>query len=183
MEVVVDTNVGMVANRVMGEASRECVMACARRLGALMTSDRLILDDTRRILSEYVPNLSARGQPGIGTAFLKWVLTNLHNADRCRLVTITPRAEDERDFEEFPRDAALAHFDLSDRKFVAVAVAANGHIPILQAVDSAWWGLRAPLRTNGIVVEFLCPKDIRRFAGRRGGRSSPRSPRQAKRTR
>jgi len=182
MEVVVDTNVGMVANGVMGDASRECVITCARRLGALMNSDRLVLDDSRRILREYMSNLRPSGQPGVGTAFLRWVLTNLHNPERCRLVAITPR-EDERDFEEFPRDAALAHFDLSDRKFVAASVAANGPIPILQAVDSAWWRLRESLRTNGIVVEFLCPADIRRFAGRRVERVSPRAPRRAKRAR
>ena len=183
MEVVVDTNVGMVANGVMGDASTGCVITCARRLGELISSDRLVLDDSRRILGEYVSNLRSGGQPGVGTAFLRWVLTNLHNPERCRLVAITPRAEDERDFDEFPRDAALDHFDFSDRKFVAVSVATNGPIPILQAVDSAWWRLRDSLRANGVVVEFLCLADIRRFAARRTGRSSPHTSRRAKRAR
>ena len=37
------------------------------------------------------------------------------NPKRCSKVSLTPRPEDPRDFEEFPRDEALAGFDPSFR--------------------------------------------------------------------
>jgi len=169
MEIVVDTNVGVVANNdSAGHASPECVLACVRRLQTLMRGERLVLDDDWRIVREYKDNLRPSGQPGVGTAFLKWVLTNLRNPDRCRMVRITPRSEDERDFEEFPRGESLRGFDPSDRKFVAVSMTSRPPIPVLQAVDSGWWRLRHELRANGAIVDFICPDDIQQ--GRRSRR-------------
>jgi hypothetical protein len=81
---------------------------------------KLVLDDMWRIIGEYMQNLRRSGEPGVGDAFLRWVLTNKDNPQRCDLVTITPV---ENDFREFPADAALSDFDPSDRKFIAVALA------------------------------------------------------------
>ncbi len=161
MELVVDTNVPVVANGRSEQASPKCVSRCTVRLNQLMCSGKLVLDDSRRILKEYMANLRSAGQPGPGDAFLKWVHTNYSNPDRCDLVEITPRDASETDFEQFPPDAALADFDKTDRKFVAVALAHREQPPILQAVDTRWWELKEALIAAGVTVDFLCEENIR----------------------
>ena len=80
----------------------------------------VLLDYSRLILAEYLRNARPSGEPGAGDAFLKWLLTNLTNTQRCAWVSITP--EGNRGFEEFPDRPDLAGFDDDDRKFVAVAL-------------------------------------------------------------
>lgn len=63
-------------------------------------------------------------------------------------------------FVEFPDHEGLKDFDISDRKFVAVANAHESKPPILQATDSKWWGWKAHLAQCGITVQFLCPEEI-----------------------
>ena len=161
MELVVDTNVAVVANGMSEQASPECVSKCAVRLSQLMRKGKLVLDDGRRILKEYMANLRSAGQPGPGDAFLKWVRTNYSNPERCNLVQITPKDSSETDFEQFPPDTALADFDKTDRKFVAVALAHHEKPAILQAVDTKWWEVKESLVEAGVTVDFLCEKDIR----------------------
>jgi len=164
MIAVVDTNVPIVANgKRSPQASLECVATCARRLDALMKTGKLVLDDGWLILNEYKKHLRSSGQPGPGDAFLKWVLTNRRNPNRCELVTITPHGSDPNNFVEFPPDPRLNGFDPADRKFVAVSRARLPHPPILQAVDPGWWKFRKVLAENGVTTEFLCEADIRRY--------------------
>lgn len=127
MKVIVDTNVAVVANGRgrSPQASPSCVLRCVGRLRDLQLHHTLVLDDGWRILREYLRELSPAGQPGVGDAFLKWVLTNQANPARCEQVRIIPRdaAQPGGELCEFPDDPALAGFDPSDRKFVAVALA------------------------------------------------------------
>jgi len=163
--VVVDTNVPVVSNRRSDQASPACVIACIERLKRIieMEAERLALDAGWLIISEYQHNLKSEGQPGFGDAFLKWVLTNWANLERCERVVITPLDGNPTDFQEFPRDPGLAHFDPSDRKFIAVALAGEGRRPVVQAVDTKWWQANDALIRNGVVVEFVCEDDIRRL--------------------
>lgn len=161
MLVVVDTNVPVVANGKSTQASPNCVKECLHRIGRIIQGqDRLVLDNHWRILREYQSNLSPSGQPGIGDAFLKWVLTNQANRKKCECIHITNIDSGEDDFVEFPIDPDLKNFDRSDRKFVAVALAHKRHPVILQAVDTDWWVARQALQRNGVRVKFLCPEDI-----------------------
>jgi len=167
MTAVVDTNVAVVANRRSQQASPDCVITCVERLRQIMSGwVKLVLDDMWRIIGEYMRNLRSSGEPGVGDAFLRWVLTNKDNPERCELVTITP-VDTENDFREFPSDPALSDFDPSDRKFIAVALAHPQKPPVLQAVDSKWWGFRDVLQRNGVAVEFICADDIQRIHQRR----------------
>ena len=111
--------------------------------------------------------MRSKRQPGLGDAFLKWVLTNHSNPDRCELVSITPRDEEFADFAEFPRCDSLGDFHSDDRKFVAVALAHRDHPPILQAVDTEWWEMRGELAKAGVTVDFLCPDDMDTMAKRK----------------
>ena len=130
---VVDTNVPLVASERSG-MSPECVNACSSKLRQVMTSGIVVIDDGWRILGEYMNKLSASGQPMIGDAFLRWVLTDRANPNRCRQVPSVPKNGSEADFEEFPAHQGLRRFNPSDRKFVAVAAACpGGPVPILQA--------------------------------------------------
>ncbi len=163
MSLVIDTNVPVVANGLNTNLPPQCVNACVREVAALMKSGthKLVLDDEWRIIREYSANLLSSGQPGLGETFLQWVLTNRMNPNRCELVRITPTNGGGNDFQEFPRDAELADFDPSDRKFVAVALAHPERPEILQAVDSKLWRFRSVLRRNGATVRFLCEEYVR----------------------
>ena len=146
MVVVIDTNVPVVSNGKSSQASPLCVLNCIGKLKRLFNDEDLVaIDDQWLMLKEYQINLSEAGQPGPGDAFLKWLLTNRTNPNRCQQVKITPTDNNKTDFEEFPDDPALSGFDPSDRKFIAVSLAHPQCPPILQAVDSKWWDLRETL--------------------------------------
>ena len=160
MKAVVDTNVPVVANGKSDQASPECVSACVRQIRKLTISGKLILDDQWLIIREYTAQLQSHGQPGVGDAFLKWVLSNWQNPKHCELVHITPKNSTKTDFAEFPSDLSLDGFDPADKKFVAVAAKHEEHPPIWQAVDAKWWNFRNELSDAGIAIEFLCENDI-----------------------
>jgi len=161
---LVDTNVGVAANS-QSDASEECDLACIQTLREITERGHLVLDDIGLIFDEYRRNMSLRGQPGVGDAFMMWVMNNQYNEERCTRVPITP---DNGSFNEFPEDEALHNFDPSDRKFVAVAVAHGQNPPILVACDTDFWNARDDLAAAGIQVEFLCPVDIQAMAERHG---------------
>lgn len=159
MTVVVDTNVVVVANGNSQQASAKCVRICTEKLQQIIVGKtKLVLDDGRRILGEYMRNLHSNGAD-VGDRFLRWLLINKDKM--CDIVSITPIDGLENDFQEFPRDHELADFDPADRKFIAVAFAHSDKPPILQAVDSKWWNYRDTLKQNGITIDFICEDDIR----------------------
>jgi hypothetical protein len=102
--VIVDTNVAVVANKKTAQASPACVMACISTIQEIRKQQILVLDDDWRILREYIANLRSAGQPGVGDAFLKWVLTNRDNPQHCEQVHLTPAPApaDDNDFTAFP---------------------------------------------------------------------------------
>lgn len=165
MKYVVDTNVPIVCNGQTEQASYGCVEKCKEKIEEIRNSGVLILDSNWLIIREYMRKLHSSGEPGIGDAFLKWVLTNYTNENRCELVSITPIGPESLDFEEFPSNLELRGFDPDDRKFVAVAIAHNDNPTILQAVDCQWWEMRDGLLSIGLDINFLCIDDIERILG------------------
>ena len=145
--VIVDTNVILVAKGMAAQASPACVLTCIERLERIVEgSERVVIDDNWEILAEYSDyedDSTTAARTGWG--FLEWFMRNRENPAQCVQVHITP-SEDGIGFEEFPTDPALSDFDPSDKKFIAVAVVyENVHrqkVPILQAVDSNWYGFR-----------------------------------------
>jgi hypothetical protein len=157
MRVIVDTNVPKVANgqREAPHATPQCIATCTDWIHNILTQYVLVLDDNWHILGEYSRQLRSEGYPGVGDAFLKWVLTNQCNPKHCEQVHITEDAH--RGYAEFPNEPDLDSFDSSDRKFVAVARTHPEHPSILNAVDTGWWDHRIALERHGIRIEFLCP--------------------------
>ena len=155
-EIVVDTNVAIVANCGTPQANPSCVSACIARLRQVRSECRVLLDNRGLILSEYRKNLSPSGQPGTGDAFFKWLNDNQANSEYC--IRVPVNTDQDRGFEEFPDDPALSTFDPDDRKFVAVALASGTRPEVLNASDTDWWCYRNELQHHGIEVVFLCPE-------------------------
>ena len=159
-EVVVDTNVPVVANGKTDQAGWACEAACIRALIQVQAERRTLLDDKGLIFKECQKRLNFSGQPGLGDAFFKWLWENQANPQHCRIVPVTVHAD--RVFSEFPDDPRLSSFDLSDRKFVAVALASETGPQVLNAVDRDWWDHCQALAENGVAVVFLCPELMQR---------------------
>ncbi len=182
MKAIVDTNVLIAANaRNCPQANPACVQRCVQLLQKIKIAGILVLDDAWLIIKEYKVEVSQTGQPGVGDAFLKWALVNQANPRHCERISITqessenlyasidlvnPRhcerisitpTDENYQFAEFPDDLALAKFDPSDRKFVAVALTHPDRPAIYNAVDSDWKIHQLALEKHGIQIEFLCP--------------------------
>ena len=154
-EIVVDTNVAIVANGKTEQADRCCIRKCIAKLRHIQDECCLLLDNRNQILGEYQRNLNPSGQPGPGERFFIWLWQNQANPEYCRKVTVNPHKD--REFEEFPDDPNLNSFDRDDRKFVAVALASGTTPKVLNASDTDWWHHRQALQQNGVEVVFLCP--------------------------
>jgi hypothetical protein len=159
LRCVVDTNVMTTANSANTGAPATCVVASAKALQAVMTAGHVFIDDAGRIITEYRANLSAKGQPGPGDAFLKWLLTHEWGSEKVTRVPITLAGEED-DFVELPNPSDGTVYDRSDRKFLAVAAAHTERPPVLQSFDSKWWGWRVALSEIGVSIHFLCEHHI-----------------------
>lgn len=164
-EVVVDTNVLLVAEGKHQDASDECVLACVQRLQKIMRIDTVVVDDGYRIFGEYQHKLDAKLGKGVGTVFLKWLLQRQSNKRYVQQVSVTEASKDR--FSEFPVPALESQFDPPDRKFPAVANAHPAKPSILQAADCKWLDWWSQLSNAGIAVQFVCPDDVRRFYKRK----------------
>ena len=154
-EIVVDTNVPIVANGGNEQADPSCRLNCIASLRNIQDERIVLLDDKNLILGEYKRRLSFSGQPEPGDAFFKWLFDNQANPAHCRKVPLT--AHSVRGFEEFPEDPELSLFDKDDRMFVAVVLASGTGPKVLNASDRDWWRYRRELRRHGVDVVFLCP--------------------------
>ncbi|MCP4574698.1 MAG: hypothetical protein GY846_00195 [Deltaproteobacteria bacterium] len=155
---VIDTNVPKNANLAIDPENipddlTMCVMACVEVVEYIIKIGGLVVDSGEEIFDEYRNNLSMSGQHGVGNHFMKWVHDNRWNFPQEDRVTITEHGDS---YSEFPKHDGLSDFDISDRKFVAVANAHPAKPPIIQATDSKWWGWKDFLKEVGITVQFLC---------------------------
>lgn len=167
-EIVIDTNVLMVANEDAPpeQADLPCVRACVVRLAAIQTgeaSEKVVLDEGDRLLGEYRETLKSSRQPSTGHVFLHWLFQAGWDTARCDRVRITCTNEDSQHFEEFPDHDGLEEFDVSDRKFVATANAHAAKPPLLQAVDPKWMGWEGALNECGLRIEWICRENAERL--------------------
>ena len=159
---IVDTNVAIAANN-KSDYSASCALNCARKLQEITKKgsiESVVIDTGNLIFNEYKKHLSLKGQPGVGDMFIKWLFTNIGNADKCIRLKITPDGSS-YGFKEFPRISELSNFDPSDAKFVALAKVCLSNPSILQATDTKWWGWNSALNACGVTVIFLCLEEIR----------------------
>ena len=157
---VVDTNVAIVANGGAAQVDQRCQLTCVQQLRSLVEDDVVAIDDRGLILDEYKRHLSFSGAPGVGDAFFRYVFNNQYQSDRVRRVPVTPSADDRQGFVGLPENS----FDRSDRKFLAVAIAANA--VVLNATDSDWVEQAALMDKLGVEVHQICPQHVSERAGR-----------------
>jgi len=155
--VVIDTNVLAVAEGLADHADNDCRRTCVAFLRDVRSSGVVLVDDGRRIFGEYLRPFRHRRQPGVGWSFARWLMDGARARRQLRAIPIRPRAGDQEDYEEFPREASLAAFDPSDRKFVAVALASGLDPDIANTVDSDWAMFHSALQAVGVRIQFLCP--------------------------
>ena len=164
--VVIDTNVMVVANgkAAAPQASQECIVRCQARLAEIIRgSEKVLLDDKKRIIQEYKNNLNQQGR-GHGDRFWQELVRRMWRKEeqaQAIRVHITPLEENGTDFEEFPNDdASLKNFHKKDRKFVAVTLVYQRDFgqeaPILKAEDSGWEEFRDALAAHGVRVDSIC---------------------------
>ena len=158
-DCVVDTNVLVVANGGHAHASAACRLASINALRALLSEGRIAVDAAGEILAEYKRYCNPKGQPGVGDAFFREILTNY--AGKVNRIELVKRLDGT--FVDFPDDADLAQFDPSDRKFVAVAVVANA--PVFNSTDRGWLRHRVALDRNGIQIVFVCTEQLHLWEG------------------
>lgn len=152
--VVVDSNVAVVANGRDTHANEDCQLTCISELEHVVRQRRVAIDTGDFIFAEYRNHLHFSGRPGTGDMFFKFLFDNRYNPKRVFRVTINPSGED-RGFAELPPN----RLDPSDRKFLAVAAVAQA--PILNATDSDWKENSDLLDRLDVDVVQLCPE----FAG------------------
>lgn len=160
MTFVVDTNVPIAANGRQTHADERCQLACVQRLRSLAAGDTVAIDRAGLILNEYKKHLHFSGIPGVGDMFFKHVFNNQSQSKYVRRVAVTPTGDPARGFEELPKNT----FDPSDRKFLAVAVAAQA--VVLNATDSDWGEHGALTSKLGVEVRELCPQHVSRPVSR-----------------
>jgi hypothetical protein len=160
LRCVVDTNVLVTAAGANDAASAECEAASVQALRDLIAHGHVFIDDGGRIIGEYRQGIDLGGKSDVGEEFLEWVIANEFNIARVTRVPLTPRVGEAEDFEELPAPPTGVRYDPSDRKFLAVAAAHDDHPPILQALDSKWWGWAQALAAAGVTIHFLCPAQI-----------------------
>ena len=162
--VVVDTNVLVVANLKNDQTGPDCVLACVDALETAKKKRVVCIDSGSRFFNEYFRHANRSGEPGLGDVFVKWLWERQAHPLHCERVEITPKPGDTEDFEEFPDDPELDHFDRTDRKFVAVALRSRHQPTILNATDTDWWHFNAALGKHKISVRFLCPELMKRIS-------------------
>ena len=106
-------------------------------------------------MNEYKGYLSFSGSPGVGDKFFKHIVDNQWQK-KVKRVTITESSDPTRGFKVLPSNT----FDLSDRKFLAVAVVSGA--TVINAIDSDWTKNKMLMSQVGVRVEELCPQVIKR---------------------
>lgn len=155
MEVIIDTNVAMVANHQNDDVRQTCQDACILFLTDTKNNHIVLMDSGDEIRSEYARALQQSRPYQLGAQFLFHLYQNQGNPQRVRIVDLakTPAGE----FLDFPTAPELANFDHSDRKFAAMS--RNTGIAVTNAIDSDWADSLVALNANGIAVNFLCGCD------------------------
>ena len=162
MKYVIDTNVPIVANGRSDKAgdppaSFACQMAAVQFLGDFFQHNHIVVDTGGEVRAEYHRYLNPTGQPGVGDLFYLEVLKS--HPSKIEIIDLPKR--DNGEYLDCPKSLIDSGFDVSDRKFVALAKRSGG--TVAHAVDRGWIIHAVDLKQNGIIVNSLCGCDINRW--------------------
>lgn len=151
-DVIIDTNVVVVANRQNPDVRENCIDACRKFLSTAHSDCVVLIDNDDEIKKEYLAGIDLKKSHELGARFVFHLLQNQYNEKHFRRIKLFK--DDGNNYIVFPGIPALINFDQSDRKFAALAL--KEQTPVTNATDSDWAHFRAPLADNGIEVNFLC---------------------------
>jgi hypothetical protein len=154
-DVIVDTNVAVVANRQNPGVVTNCADNCVLFLTVARSEHVVLIDEGDEIRAEYASALRVSRPFQLGALFLLHIYQNQFNPAHVRRVELPKHADGS--LRHFPTTSDLAAFDLSDRKFAALA--AKTGVPVTNATDSDWADSIVALNAAGIAVDFLCGCD------------------------
>lgn len=158
-DVIIDTNVVVVANHQNLKVMPDCVAACIQFLIEARNNHVVLLDDGDEIRGEYAHAVRMGRPYQLGAQFLIHVVQHQFNPAHARRVNLGKVGAS--DFADFPTALELAAFDPSDRKFAALAKKTG--IAVTNAIDSDWANHLASLNAHDIAVNFLCGSDTTKW--------------------
>ena len=144
-DVIIDTNVAVVANRQNVDVIESCVDACIRFLSTARDDHVVLMDCGDEIRAEYAKALRDRRPYELGALFLMHIYQQQYNPERVRRVSLQKGTDGE--FVDFPKVPELSSFDLDDRKFAALARKTG--TSVTNAIDSDWVDYLTVLNANG----------------------------------
>jgi predicted nucleic acid-binding protein len=154
--LVLDTNVLVVANRQNSAVTERCIDQARECVANAAIRDTVCLDTDDQILAEYSRQINAEARPqDIAARLLIWLRQNQYNEKRIRLFDLKVNLAG--DYTDCPIELITAGFDVSDRKFAAIAK--KGKATVINATDSDWLDHSATLLRAGIDVDNLCGCD------------------------
>lgn len=148
---VVDTNVWVMMDKLPphSEAELNCILACVewgKAFNNAGDAHKIAADMGYKILKEYFANVK---KGGLAEQYLRTLLTQ--PVTRIELVEIL---FDAQGYAVLPNEILIN--DKDDRKWVAVALQFDPHLPILNATDTDWIKDKAKLAQAKIDVRELC---------------------------
>jgi hypothetical protein len=150
-EVIVDTNIILIANEQNDKVAYFCYRACVKFLLENENS-RVVVDFERNIRREYANKIILDKPRGIGARFYIKLLQ--YHPDKVRQVELNNIDDD---YPDFPKAASLEKFDRSDRKFAALSVKTG--ISVSAATDRGWVDFSDALFENGVKLNLICGCD------------------------
>ncbi len=168
-EVIVDTNVAVVANGQNNGVVDSCKDACTRFIAEIHAGRIVLIDSADEIRAEYAKAVRMGRPYQLGAQFLLHVLRHQHDTRHVRRIELPKRPDGA--FGDFPDTPDLASFDRSDRKFAALARKTG--IAVANATDSDWADYKVSLNAHGIAVDFLCGCDKTEWFKRKRRRRQP----------
>ena len=154
---IIDANVILLAGTSVKDIPRDqlvCAKKCLDFIKRFMENPKasLVLDAEGRILREYRGAYMLGSSPNMATIFSIWVHQHMpKNAEDF----VSLKEIKEHEFVNYPESEKLKTFDPPDRKYIALAYSHKERLPIVEASDSKWWGIKEDLQKNGIEILFI----------------------------
>jgi hypothetical protein len=152
---IIETNIFAGANGIADHLSEEEKNECILFISKYIKDSITYIDTSNAMFSEYKKYCSFSGKPNIGDYFFKWLWDNQNNKQKCTRVEIHPLDDKYFDFRELAQYKKLKKFDKSDKKFIAVCIAAEKVPTIYNACDSDWDEYKEVFDEYDITIEKI----------------------------
>lgn len=155
-KIIMDTNVAVKAATPEQDCKDEELdvrKKCIEFIGEFVknSESKLVLDLDYEIINEYRNRIPKN--TNLGQIFWRWFDTYIGVISLEDFLKLDKDADG--NYMMYPLDDRTKEFDLSDRKFVALARAHPEHPPIVEATDGKWLGYKEAFEEYGVHIEFL----------------------------